>query len=321
MAMGFDFSQVLENANKSLVNSSEGTGYKYKLLYPGQGTLTVKLLFNVKSNVVMRAINRHTIDEDKIACMKTYGQECPICKVLEDIKNARGVDLSKMRSVVRGISLAQYVDSDYKVDGINPGDIILLMYPWTVYKDISTIIAQAKTAEDLESLMASNEGFTFKIIRGVDNKYTTQIDPFKKYKSRNTDQEFVDMLNGLDALNDQVLKTPATEEILKDVKEVAQELQQKYLVNRGPQFVNTGTQDSMSMANFGGFAAPQPSAQPTQPSMFTPNVSPTAQQPTTTASPNNGQPPCYGQHGKQDMNKCLLCPVEIPCGQVSNVPF
>ena len=314
--MAFDFSQVLENANKSLANTSEGANYKHKLLYPGQGTLTVKLLFNTKSNIVMRLINRHTVDEKtKVACMKTFGQECPICKALEDIKNARGVDLSKLRSVVRGISFAQYVGSDYKIEGVNPGDIVLFMYPWTVYKDISSIIAQAKTPEDLESLLASNEGFTFKIIRGADNKYTTQIDPFKKYKSCNSDQEFVQLLNGLDALNDQILKSPATEETLKEVKQYAQELQQKYLVNKGPQFVNNGTQDSMSMANFSAMAAPQTNQQQTSFTPTTPNVVPQV------TNQNSNQPPCFGHHGEQDMNKCLLCPVEIQCGQMSNIPF
>lgn len=51
--MGFNFENVVANANKALQGGGEGS-YKYKLVYPGVGTLCVKLLFNPKSNSVTR---------------------------------------------------------------------------------------------------------------------------------------------------------------------------------------------------------------------------------------------------------------------------
>jgi hypothetical protein len=361
--MAFDFNSVIQEAQNAIKNSGGGEGYKYQLVYPNVGNLTVKLLFNPKSNLVKRAINRHTIGEDKIACMKTYGQDCPICKVLEDAQNARGIDLGKMRSVVRGISLAQYVESDYKIDKVKPGDIILLMYPWTVYKDISTILSQAKTEQEIASLIASNEGFLFTITRGTDNKYSTQVNPFKKYKSANSDDEFMAMLNSLDDLNTMVLSNPISEEALKDVREVAQELTNTYLVSRTPQYQRpAGEQMPMS---FGSFAQPQqpaynpaptqqqnyqsqapaqqpapPAAQPAADTDFVtlfddalrplpfqqPQQQPAFQQSQYQAPSNPGmqpspqtsdpnKPPCFGRHGQEDMNKCLLCPSEIACAQ------
>jgi hypothetical protein len=251
-----------------------------------------------------------------------------------------------MRSVVRGISLAQYVESDYKIDKVKPGDIILLMYPWTVYKDISTILSQAKTEQEIASLIASNEGFLFTITRGTDNKYSTQVNPFKKYKSANSDDEFMAMLNSLDDLNTMVLSNPISEEALKDVREVAQELTNTYLVSRTPQYQRpAGEQMPMS---FGSFAQPQQPAynpaptqqqnyqsqapaqqpafqqpafqQPQQPQQQSAFQQPNYQSPSNTGMPSAqtgdpNKPPCFGRHGQEDMNKCLLCPSEIACAQ------
>jgi hypothetical protein len=250
-----------------------------------------------------------------------------------------------MRSVVRGISLAQYVESDYKIDKVKPGDIILLMYPWTVYKDISTILSQAKTEQEIASLIASNEGFLFTITRGTDNKYSTQVNPFKKYKSANSDDEFMAMLNSLDDLNTMVLSNPISEEALKDVREVAQELTNTYLVSRTPQYLRpAGEQMPMSFGSFG--AQPQQPAynpaptqqhqsqapaqqpafqqpafqQPQQPQQQSAFQQPNYQSPSNTGMPSAqtgdpNKPPCFGRHGQEDMNKCLLCPSEIACAQ------
>lgn len=366
--MGFNFENVVANANKALQGGGEGS-YKYKLVYPGVGTLCVKLLFNPKSNSVMRLINRHQIGDDKIPCMKTYGQECPICSMITNIENARAVDLGRMSSKVRGISFAQIVSADYKLpDGVKAGDVVLLMYPWTVYKDISQQISQAKSPQELESLIASNKGFTFNIIRGADNKYTTQINPFSQYQSCQDDAAFMDLLNNMESLKDQILPDPITETLMKDVNDVTNELQQQYLAPKGPQYApNPGAQQSTSMTGMLGQmgsynpnpnqyqqSAPAP-AVPTPPTIpsnnpsvpdlpwnnhaqqsqqnqgFAGNMNPpqtaapvtpsqsqqVPQQQSFTNPGNSGKPECYGQHGKVDMNRCLLCPQEINCKQSS----
>lgn len=388
--MGFDFNSVMAEAQKSL--KSGESNFKYKLLYPSQGTLTIKLLFNPRSNLVKRIINRHTIGEDKIACMRTYGQDCKICKVIEDAENARGIDLGKLRSQGRGISLAQFIKADYRTDGIVTGDIILFMYPWTVFKDISAIISQAKSEDDMKALIASNDGYLFSITRGVDNKYTTQVNPFEKYRSCQSDDEFVSLLSGLDDLNGMVLANPPTEDILKDVNEVAVELTNLYLVNKQPQYQTPpGQQMPMSLGNFGQQGAVTPPvnqqfAPPVNNQQFAPVNNPPQQQqfapapqqsspannpfqqyapvnnppqqqfapptnnpfggipqqstpvnnnnnnnnpfappatapqqqqfmpPPQTSDPN--KPPCFGRHGTEDVNKCLLCPSEIQCSQL-----
>lgn len=380
--MAFDFNAVMQDAQASLQSGGSNSDYKYPLLYPQQGTLTFKLLFNPKSNLVKRAINRHTVGEDKIACMKTYGKECPICKVLEDAENSRGIDLGKMRSIVRGISLVQFIEATYKVDNVKAGDIVMLMYPWTVYKDLSTIMSQAKSEAELASLIASNTGYLFTLTRGNDNKYTTNVAPFRTYQTCQTDDEFATLLNNLDSLNEMVLPGTPTEAIMKDVTEVTTELTNTYLVSRGPQFQQApGQQMPMSFGNFGqqptqqfgtpagGFNQqptqqfnqqfaqqpafnPQPTApafgqqpafnqqqtpafgqQPafnnpqfSQPNVgqpaFTPAPNPAPsqpmQQPNQVAAPqasDPSKPPCFGRHGQEDMNKCLLCPSEIACSQ------
>jgi hypothetical protein len=330
--MAFNFEDVINSANQALQNS--GSSYKYSLMYPGTGTLTVKLLFNPASNSVLRLVNRHTIGDKKIACMKTYGKDCPICKAIEDVKNAKNIDLGKMGSKIRGIAFAQYVESTYKVDDrIHKGDVVLLMYPWSVYKDISQILSQVKTPQELESLIAQNEGFVFNINRGIDNKYSTQVSPFSKYRSCGSDEEFVNLLNGLESLNEQVLPSVPDDNMKNDIIQASNEITQTYLVSKGPQYATNPTDQQST--NLGGFMQNQqspasgfmnvPEGMPlpfaTQTYHTTPTPAPTTAPQTQTSQSNtnvdrpDGAPECFGKHGSVDQNQCLLCPHEIVCQQ------
>ena len=92
----FDLSQVLQQANQVSAESGESSGGREKLIYPQNGKLKVRILFNPKSQVVIRKFERHTVNGTKVPCMSNYGQDCPICKVLSDIKNAKGTDITML---------------------------------------------------------------------------------------------------------------------------------------------------------------------------------------------------------------------------------
>ena len=233
--MPFDLSAVTAQANDVVERSDQSSGnrFDYPLVYPGApGTLSVKLLFNPKANSVSRLVYNHKINGVNIPCMRTWNQDCPICKALQDIKNTSGTEHPQLRSTTRAISLAQVVNDKYPLpDGVNVGDIVLLMYPWTVYKDIQQIISQAHNAQELALLIASNEGMVFNITHGNDNRYTTQTDPFARFKTCQSDEEFDNLLNGLKSLNEVYRPSAPTEDQMNTINDAAKELVNTFMGN------------------------------------------------------------------------------------------
>lgn len=235
MASSFDLSQVLAQANQVSEESSNGGGSNEKLIYPQDGKLNIRILFNPKSQVVIRKFERHTVNGTKVPCLASYGTDCPVCKVLGDIKNAKGVDLWQFARKSRGICYAEYVSSDYKWEKPEyepkSGEIIMLMFPWTVYQDLNRLISSA--GENLASLVASNTGFVISIEKYTENKqvkYKTAIDPFNtSHQTRPTDQEYNDLLMSLDSLNDKFVPSVISDDIVAKAKEVAEQLSREYL--------------------------------------------------------------------------------------------
>lgn len=239
--MSFDLSSVLSQAQQ-VSTQNQGGGNNPRLIYPGTGTLKVKLLYNPKSNSVSRLIRRHKVGNTNYVCLNTYGGECPICKILDSIKNSTGADPWKYNAKARGISYAQYVGSDgYRWDDDNKepqvGELILLMYPWTVYQDINRILASAGT--HAEELIALNEGKVINIVRWRENsqeKYKCEVDAFaSSFRSCATDEEFNSFMNELPDLNDAICPSVMDEKVHKASNEAAEALSREFLrgVNNG----------------------------------------------------------------------------------------
>lgn len=248
--MAFDVTGVLANAAKVTqeVQESNNYGNKYKLIYPQEGTLKVRLLFNNASGTVLRKIRRHKINNQQIPCMREYdNHECPICKILSDIKNAKGQDLWQLASSTRGIAYAEYVESNYRWDKPEhepqTGEIVMLMFPWSVYSELNQLISSA--GENIYGLIASNEGGLFVIERYKENnftKYRTSIDPFvHNHKTRATEQEYEELILNLPNLNEQFMPIELDEKDLNKAKTAAEELSRTYLV-ASPQGVQAPTQ-------------------------------------------------------------------------------
>ena len=289
--MGFDMSGVQQQA-KNFSERREPGDFKYKLLYPGVGKTTVKLLFNPKSNSIARLINRHEIDDSKIPCLRTWGDKCPICGVLSDIKNATGQDLTRNKSRARGISFAQLIETTVVPTRDNsplPGDIILFMYPYTVYKGILDALSDFKTEEDLQGLIGSNESLAFVISRSPDNTYSTRILPGQKYRTCNSQEEFEELLNNMDSLNDQVLPAMCNGDIETQAHDAAMDLKARYLSgNTAPRSSNGYMNTQASTMSYGASSfQPQtysPAPAPSQPMM------PTNPQPQGFSQPQMGNP-------------------------------
>lgn len=242
--MSFDFSSAVAAAQE-VVNQSESSGnngsYNYPLVYPQKGqTLTVRLLFNPKSSQIVRLVNRH----EKTACLRTYGIECPICKMMQQVKDMTGQDpfgrTKSSRS--RGVAFAQYISSSTPIDkgnnrgNIQPGEFILFMFPWSVYQQINAIIqavAQTPTGMD-QAFSHAQTGLFINVTVTNEFKYTTTQVPYMTFQTNQSDDDFMKMLEGMESLNEQVLPSTITEEVDKQVREYADAIYRQYVAPRVP---------------------------------------------------------------------------------------
>lgn len=359
--MAYDFQAALDQAKAALNKNSDSnnqTSYKFPLVYPQKGTsLTVRLLFNPKSGLVSRLVHRH----EKTACYRTYGTECPICKVMEDVKNATGQDPfgKKKASKSRGISYAQFISckdangNDFQLSKGKPedkqfiqsGDTILLMYPWSVYDQINQIIAGCgQTPTGMEQAFChADTGLFVNITTSEDYKYTTNAVPFFTFNPNNfTNEQFLASLDNLDDLKEQVLPSQINDDVAKQVQEYADEIYKQYITPMTPtanppqvQPVAGGVpQPQISVPNIGNaFQQQVPQTNNVVPPLNNPTTTVPAinnQVPYQTTSVNtpapqgavNSKPQCFGNHQANDP-KCIICPYEIVCSQPSDrdLPF
>lgn len=345
--MAFDFSAAVSQA-QAVVERQENSGsnvtYKYPLVYPPKGqTLIVRPLFNPKSGQIMRLVNRH----EKVACYRTYNQECPICKVMQQVQDLTGQDPfgREKKSKSRGVCLAQYISCTQAIkkgndEILQAGEVVLFMFPWSVYSQINALIqATAQTPTGMDQAFAhANSGLFIQI--SVDNnfKYTTTAVPYMTFPHPSTDEEFMKLLDSLDDLNEQVLPSTITEETDKQVKEYADAIYRQYIVPRVPQ---QGT-PQVAPVNFSQGVPPVPQAAsspytpPYSGSVATPPATAPYVPPTATPAPvasfipgasvtpavvpapaptaTSARPACYGSHQDNDP-KCICCPYEIECMQ------
>ena len=250
--MAFDLTKVMGVAQETKENSDNSDGVK--LIYPQDGTLRVKLLFNPKSALVSRKILRHNIEGTKVACLSQYGHDCPLCQTINSIQNAKGLDLWKLKANTRGLSFAQFIGTDgYTFNNENDkpqvGEIVLLMYPWTIYQEINRIIAEA--GSNAQEIVASNIGKVLEIRRwkeGNQVKYSAKLDAFNNHTSFNTDAEYEACLNDLDDLNEKIIPSKLTEDMVTKCRELSNQLSGQYL---GQNLAGGPTYPQDSNPNFG----------------------------------------------------------------------
>lgn len=262
----FNLENVLAQAAQVTQQQEENAGGGMKLIYPQQGTLKVRLLYNNAAGVVMRKFERHTINKQKVTCLQNYGMDCPVCKMIDSIQNATGADLWQLKRTTRGIAYAEYIDSDYKWDDPKnapaKGEIVILMFPWTIYTDLNRLISSA--GQNIYSLIASNVGGVFKISRWSENKqvkYRAEIDPFdQQHQTRASEEEYQKLIMELPTLNDKFVPVEPNDNIIKAAQSMADELNKEYLSPQvhHPSMGQSGMNlSSMAAGVMGGQAAPQ----------------------------------------------------------------
>lgn len=313
----YNFDSVTSQAKQVVESSNSTGGYKYSLLYPNTGTVNVRLLFNPSSGLITRLIHRHTIGDNKVPCMKTWGEECPICKLINEIEGATGLSLGSLKSKSRGISLVQFINATYPVgtqkSPINPGDVILMMYPWSVYKALNEYIAQiASTPTGMIEAFTKLEAYAVGITKTADNKYQVVPNPYMKYRSPgvNTDEEFCKFIESIESLSDQILPVAPTEEVVNSINLAVETLTNQYL-NVSPTVV-PGSYSNAEPTTFN-------MASPNIPTNTPPTIEDLQELPFDMHAPVNTTmptPACFGKHVGSPA--CMMCPAELSCKSASS---
>lgn len=303
----YDLSGLQASAQEEIEENEKKTKERegFPLVYPiDNGTFRIKLLFNPISNSVQRKITRHQVGKDKIPCMAVYGEDCPICSAIKNAEDEHGKDCgawSKYGYKTRGISLAVLVDHDAGMfKGNNDpkkGDVILFMYPPTLYNKINEIIVKA--GSHLEDLVVNNNGKTIEITRKQKNggfpEYDVSVYAYGDEKVKETDKEFEELLDSLPDINEQMMPNYPNEEIREKVRAAAESIDVEYASgrvlnpNNPPEENNSSANDSIKQSSSG-------------------NIS----QDISNANNDTGdKPECFGNHC--DDSKCLICPFECDC--------
>ena len=338
----FDLDGVVEAAKKNVEEADSGGGdYKYDLFYPyKEGVVSLRILYNPASNNAMRKIQRHKVNDVTNPCLQQYGKECKTCKAVEKAENAKEVNLWKLKATTRGLSFAQFVESDYPEGADTPsrGEVVLFMYPYTVYKDLSEIIAQA--GSNASSLLTENEGMIVKVKRTRSNdrvEYKALTDPFGKFvsvdKKGNTSEEnqkaFQEMLLELDDLNDMILPSEYKDEFAEVDMELAKSIEEEYLADQTGKAVeregvNLGSKGSdVEKKSSKDLDSQVPSEDEIEVAGADESESGSKNKKDEIEEAKNSDdslPDCYGQHGSDAVSeqKCLICPHEIECEEVSS---
>lgn len=234
--MAFDLASVLKQAEE-VINSNSTSNSNYdgpRLLYPGLGTLSVRLLFNPKSQSVFRLIRRHKVNGKNFICAGTYHQDCPLCVGIDTYKTLTGSTMWTMDSKRLGLVLAQYVgiSRDYDTNGMTmpeKGEVVLLMLPWSAYLKLNDVIQRA--GEHADELLTKNDGRVINIVKSQGAnlmEYTVEVDAFSPaFRSSPTQEEFDQFLMDLPDINEAYCPAEMPEDLLKTLQAEADTLLSK----------------------------------------------------------------------------------------------
>lgn len=326
--MSFDLSSVMEAAKTAVEGTSSGNNYP-TIIYPANGTIRVRLLFNPKSNSVMRLIHRHKLDSGKVDCAAHYGQDCPVCKQLETIRTVKGLDLWTLKSKTYGIAYAQFIDVSTGYDFGNRrnvpkrGDLIVLMFPWSVYSQISGCIQKA--GENAGQLLVDNESKPIIIERKLSNdrvEYRVDVDTFSTFQSCESQAQFDQFLMDLPDLSDTITPKEMPEGLLTKLQLEADNLSTKYLSGMQTSYVPPVPASVVSPQQPTTTSVPTPNvasvvsenSQVVQTNNVSENVQPQSETPNTADA--NSPKECFGNLNLSNKD-CLICPHTIECSKAS----
>lgn len=330
--MKIDLSGLVNKAKDELEESSSSSNNNNgpRIVYPGIGTLTIKLLYNIKMQGVQRMIIRHDTGKNKVACLSMYDQDCPICQSIANVIEMKGDEcgVKAHRYAKRGISYAQIVDmSDGYFNGSkNPpkkGDVVLMMYPPSVYEEINSIIVRANI--NVNKLVCENTGKAITIDKtqkgGGYPSYSISVDGFNEYTScydenneHPDDEAFDKMLEDLPDLGEAILPRYLSDKVLRDSQAFSETLVSKYISSN---VVNPGDETpNNNVNNTSPNKAENISDLPFDMSInYTETLG--VNDLGNDGIPKNAPHECWGQYNGGD-KKCIICSFDTQCEAASN---
>ena len=216
----------------------------YKKVFPMRGeTLSVRIFYNEKSQLLFRAIDRHkyvlpSSYSTNAPCLKAmFGMDCPICNAIKTITDIKGEDIfGQSLTYNKKFPVFAYINSiknKSQYHEVNPGETVILMLPKMVVKELINVMESCSSEEDFNKFFNSNNCLSFTI--SVDNEvsmsmYKIMPDALMgQTKLFETDEQFNNFMHSLPNLNDLIVPTTFDEKYLTYANQVADELNKNYL--------------------------------------------------------------------------------------------
>lgn len=325
--MTLDFSKMAQEAIKFSGSEEGSQKSKYPVLYPSEGKLKFRLLFNPASGQVGRCISVHKINDKKIPCAGTYGSkdDCEICRTLKKLEEA-GIQAPKSYySKTRGLFFAQFISADYELlnKKIKKDDIVLLLVPYIIYKQINKWIADyAQDAAAMAKIFSNNAAGIQCIEKGKEpTAWFFRADQLTEYKTRPTQEQFEELIENLPSLYETYdFHEKITPEEIALIGTTANEL------NRTLLGVSSDTAEMTNEKIDIPFAPPYTASasQPTIPDVA--STKPIISEPVSkTDTIGFNHQPCFGSFTNATMDtdpqaffKCKYCPENVLCKAQSN---
>ncbi len=349
--------EIESNNNNTVFNNRPNTSDNpYKIFYPfNDGQYELRLFFNFKANKVQRLITRHGNEPKapKLPCLSMYNMPCPACKIIKDIESVQGEGSEIQRKYgykKKGICYAQIIDAPSKTFqgeyAPQKGDIVLLMYPKTVFDAINNIILAAIRSDKLNDIVNSNVAYHLTLSKDSSkgpNAYQI-LQTFNQSKLFNSDDEFEKFISELPNLDEQLVPENISNddgkmaEIHNSVKAFAELLASTYLngsVVNPNQAVVEENKGVTATAKLDSIIDDTPTTNnvPTYtvdesdlkeiivddddlPFDVSDNSTNNSAETNTNADANEGKPECFGKYNKNS-STCWLCPNDIECQKVN----
>ena len=352
--MGIDFNKLRNSLQQDAVQiEKQGDGNSksdFKLVYPyNLGEIKLRLIYNSKMGGMQKKITRHNAGKSKVACLQVFGEDCDVCKAIQEIQTIKGKDcgvFKKYGYTTRGICYAQVVGfSDGFFAGTdNPpkiGEIVLFMYPKSIYDQITNILI--KSGEHLEELVSKNIGKPFVVTKSqpststfpdfsviISPWETDAVPVFKDTAEISGEDQFQNLMENLPDLGNNFVPKYPTDEIHTANKALAETVMQEYLktsiMNPGDSATPTPTTSAQADGNPQVFSAEsivkgikanidiivdEDDTVPVQPQSQL--VEPTsAPAPVQASVGTDSHPECFGNHETGAL-KCGICLSEPAC--------
>lgn len=304
--------EISESNNRESENNNE-----YRIVYPAEdGKLTLRLLYNLKSRILQRKVIRHDTGKSKVPCMKMYGEDCPICSEINSAEELKGKDCGAWRKYgykIRGICYAQIINFDGNYfkgkDDPKVGDVVLFMYPATIYKKINDIIKDS--GDNLKMMISGNLGVPIVVERKLKSRfpeYDASIYPWGAIKSfedtqdKTGDEQFDELLMSLPSLSDTIVPALPTEDVRNSVRALSETIRQEYINSNvmNPEDNVEEKVEENPVTNLSELGKSQNSEVVSNESQDS----------------SSGNPDCFGHRDENDP-KCMACPYEIECLDVT----